>query len=75
MSDAQEATVLLTNVRPWGGAASDILIEQGAIAAVEPHDPARPEPAGGETIDGRGLLALPGLVNAHAHLDKSWWGR
>lgn len=20
------------------------------------------------------MLALPGLVNAHAHLDKSWWG-
>jgi len=79
MSGAQEATVLLTNVRPWGGAASDILIEGGVIAAVEPHDPARPAPApapaDGETIDGRGLLALPGLVNAHAHLDKSWWGR
>lgn len=26
-------------------------------------------------VDGRGLLALPGLINAHAHVDKSWWGR
>lgn len=25
-------------------------------------------------VDGRGLLALPGLVNAHAHVDKSWLG-
>ncbi|GAA4703886.1 cytosine deaminase [Promicromonospora umidemergens] len=26
-------------------------------------------------VDGGGLLALPGLVNAHAHVDKSWWGK
>ncbi|WP_348788999.1 amidohydrolase [Leifsonia sp. NPDC080035] len=65
-------TALLRNVRPWGGAASDVLIEGGRIAAVEPHLPARPSD---DAIDGRGLLALPGFVNAHAHLDKSWWGR
>ena len=27
-----------------------------------------------DTLDGLGLLALPGLVNTHAHVDKSWWG-
>jgi cytosine deaminase len=26
-------------------------------------------------VEGRGLLALPGFVNAHAHVDKSWWGQ
>ncbi|WP_344309860.1 amidohydrolase family protein [Brevibacterium samyangense] len=26
-------------------------------------------------VDGRGLLALPGIVNAHAHVDKTWWGK
>ncbi|MGQ4553463.1 amidohydrolase family protein [Dermabacteraceae bacterium CCM 9519] len=26
-------------------------------------------------IDGRGLFAIPGVVNTHAHVDKSWWGR
>jgi cytosine/adenosine deaminase-related metal-dependent hydrolase len=25
-------------------------------------------------VDGRGQLALPGLVDAHAHLDKTLWG-
>jgi len=25
-------------------------------------------------VDGRGRLALPGFVNAHAHVDKSWLG-
>ncbi|MCI0159333.1 amidohydrolase family protein [Leifsonia shinshuensis] len=64
---------LLRDVRPWGGDRSDLLIEDGVIAAVEPHRPDRAATAD-DVIDGRGLLALPGLVNAHAHLDKSWWG-
>jgi len=25
-------------------------------------------------VDGRGHLAIPGLVDAHAHLDKTLWG-
>src|SRR5690606_37859674 len=28
-----------------------------------------------EVIDGGGTLALPGFINAHAHVDKSWWGQ
>ncbi len=28
----------------------------------------------GATLDGRGCLALPGLVDGHAHLDKTLWG-
>ncbi|MCC2030853.1 amidohydrolase family protein [Microbacterium allomyrinae] len=31
-------------------------------------------PAGPGEIDGRGLLALSGIVNTHAHVDKSWIG-
>lgn len=26
------------------------------------------------TIDGRGLPPLPGFINAHAHIDKTWLG-
>ncbi|MDL9981232.1 amidohydrolase family protein [Microbacterium sp. ASV49] len=64
----------LRNVRPWGGELVDIDIDaDGLIAAIRPaaSDPATDDGA----EDGRGLLALPGLVNAHAHVDKSWWGR
>lgn len=69
---------VLRNVRPWGGAASDLRIADGVIVAVEPHDPSAEEVSGDpgtRFIDGAGLLALPGFVNAHAHLDKSWWGK
>jgi hypothetical protein len=41
----------------------DILIVNDKIAAILPSDPARPATAA-ETIDGRGLLALPGLILA-----------
>ena len=64
--------LLLTSLRPWGGAPSDLLIEDGVITAL---GKGLPSPEGARTIDARGLLALPGLVNTHAHVDKSWWGK
>jgi cytosine/creatinine deaminase len=63
----------LKNVRPWGGPAVDLRIESSALVSVASHDPDRI--ASAEDIDGRGLLAIPGLINAHAHVDKSWWGK
>ncbi|WP_279367113.1 amidohydrolase family protein [Microbacterium testaceum] len=61
----------LRRVRPWGGDLVDIAIDGGRITAITP---AAADPIGIREFDGRGLLALPGLVNAHAHMDKSWWG-
>jgi cytosine/adenosine deaminase-related metal-dependent hydrolase len=65
------SSLLLRNIRPMGGPPADILIEAGTIAAIGPDLPA---PPGTPTEDGGGALALPGLVEAHAHLDKSLWG-
>jgi len=45
----------------------DLVLDGGRVAAIEP---AAATPRGGppgEVLDGRGLLALPGLVNAHTH--------
>jgi cytosine deaminase len=72
MSTTSPVTVL-RDVRPWGGERSDLHVDDGVITAVVPHDPTAGATEG--TEDGRGLLALPGLVNAHAHVDKSWWGK
>ncbi|MEE1763403.1 MULTISPECIES: amidohydrolase family protein [unclassified Streptomyces] len=44
----------------------DILVEDGVIAWLGPAG-SGPEAAGAEPVDGRGLLAVPGLVNAHTH--------
>ncbi|MFF7838314.1 amidohydrolase [Streptomyces ossamyceticus] len=47
--------------------ARDIVVEDGVIAEVRPTVTDRPVEPGTELLDGRGLLALPGLVNAHTH--------
>jgi 5-methylthioadenosine/S-adenosylhomocysteine deaminase len=51
--------------REW--ACADIVIEAGRIAAIGPHA-GRDWPRGfARTIDGNGMLAMPGLINAHFH--------
>ncbi|RYE30458.1 MAG: cytosine deaminase [Hyphomicrobiales bacterium] len=62
-------TLLIRNVRPAGGAATDVLVRDGRIAAIGAGA------TGGEAnFDAGGRLMIPGLVEAHTHLDKSFWG-
>ena len=79
---SQVTVSVVRDVRPWGGDPVDLHVADGRITRVTPHvtpgpgdaaAPGRVERPG--EIDGRGLLALPGFVNAHAHVDKSWWGK
>lgn len=44
----------------------DLVVAGNEVRAVEPAG-AAPPPDGARTLDGRGLLAMPGLVNAHTH--------
>lgn len=46
-----------------------VLVENGRIAAVGGDQEAAPASETSETVDG---VVLPGLVNAHAHLELSW---
>lgn len=62
----------LTDVRIWGNGAQrvDLAISGGRIMAIGPDLPGN----AGEVIDARGCLVMPGLVDAHAHIDKTLWG-
>jgi len=53
--------------RHFYGQGRDVLLADGRIAAITPHDPNAPPPAGAEVIDGGKLLVMPGLINIHTH--------
>ena len=62
--------LLLKNVRPWGAAATDILIRDGRIEVIAQNQSAEAVPCEDCAND----ILLPGLVEAHTHLDKTLWG-
>lgn len=70
MPDLVNADLLIRNIRPMGGPATDLLIRGGRIAAIGGGLSA----AGVTVEDGQGALAIPSLVDAHTHLDKTTWG-
>ena len=61
---------LLANVRLADGGIADLRMAEGVIDAIGPGL----EAAGAEVIDGGGLLALPGMIDGHVHLDKTLTG-
>ena len=75
-----EPNLILTGILPafrvaHGETAVDLAIEGERIVEVLPSGTAVVAHPDAVVEDGRGMLALPGLINAHAHVDKSWWGR
>jgi cytosine/creatinine deaminase len=62
--------LLIRNVRPWGGELTDILVRDGRIARVALGVATE----GAAEEEGGGAIAIPGLVEAHTHLDKSLFG-
>ncbi|WP_089772062.1 amidohydrolase [Ruania alba] len=69
------ADLLLSNVRPWGAEPVDIEITSDRITGTRPAGETPQTPASSAVVDGQGMLALPGFINAHAHVDKSWWNQ
>jgi cytosine/creatinine deaminase len=65
------ADLLIRNARlpgdPWDGPTRDIAIAGGRITA-------SPLPSGTPVLDAASRIALPGLIEAHTHLDKTLWG-
>ncbi|TAM93131.1 MAG: dihydroorotase [Jatrophihabitans sp.] len=55
-------SILIRGARPLGGTATDVLVDDGAIAGIGSGL------SGDEVIDAGGLVLLPGLVDLHTHL-------
>jgi dihydroorotase len=55
---------LIRDARPLGGAPADLLIRDGVVARMDTGL----TPGGAQVLDAAGLIALPGLVDLHAHL-------
>ncbi|NUQ90727.1 MAG: amidohydrolase family protein [Glycomyces artemisiae] len=63
--------LLLRDARLWGrDGRTDVLVEDGRIAAL--GDSLEAEGAQVEDLDG--AVVVPGLVDSHAHVDKTLWG-
>src|SRR5882724_4151698 len=62
--------VLIANVLVWRKGRNDVLLQGGKIAALDPPS----VPADATRIDGSGKVLLPGLVEAHTHVDKTLLG-
>ena len=71
-STQMNSDLLLRNVRPMGAAPLDILVRNGCIHQMQPAIPLGDSTT--TVLDGRNQLVLPGLVNAHAHIDKNLLG-
>ncbi|MEU2243669.1 amidohydrolase family protein [Streptomyces sp. NPDC018338] len=67
-SDRHSKAVVFRNVRPFGAAKpTDLVVVDGRIAN-------GPAPRGAKVVEGGGRIALPSLVDAHIHPDKTTWG-
>jgi cytosine/creatinine deaminase len=63
--------LLLRGARPWGfDGQADVLVCEGVIERIEPGI----DPGDAEVLDVADRLVLPGLVDAHCHLDKTLYG-
>lgn len=63
----RDRAVVFRDVRPLGAAeATDLVVVDGRIAE-------GPAPRGAKVVDGGGRIALPSLVDAHIHPDKTTW--
>ncbi|MCR6484085.1 amidohydrolase family protein [Amycolatopsis sp. OK19-0408] len=58
--------MLISDVRPWGGPRSDVVLDGSRIASIRPHSP-----SAAPSLDGRGRLLFPAFSDVHVHLDST----
>ncbi len=66
------SNTLITNVRPWGGEAVDLVVVDGRITDVLAA--AAPPAPGVTRIDGAGGILIPSFSDVHVHLDSTRMG-
>ncbi|EIM24856.1 amidohydrolase family protein [Microvirga lotononidis] len=62
-------SLVIHNVRPMGGEATSVTVSDGRIQSYGWH-----VQEGAELLDGGGAILIPGLVEAHTHMDKTLLG-
>ncbi|WP_036319503.1 amidohydrolase family protein [Microbacterium indicum] len=58
---------ILADVRPWGGAPSDVVLDGDRIDRILPAGSGEP----GARVGGRGRILLPSFSDVHVHLDST----
>lgn len=71
-SDQNLNSFILKNVRPSGGGLTDVQVQNGIIAKIAPDLEIDNDSLA--FYEGNNQILLPGLVNAHAHLDDNLLG-
>ena len=63
------SVTVIREVRPFGGPVTELVVVDGVLAERAPEGAAV-----AEVVEGEGRIALPTLVDAHIHPDKTAWG-
>ncbi|OYC98538.1 amidohydrolase family protein [Microbacterium sp. Yaish 1] len=60
---------ILSRVRPWGGATTDVIVDGGVITGTAA--PGTADTTAADVVDGRGRILIPSFADVHVHLDST----
>ncbi|OWP21484.1 N-isopropylammelide isopropylaminohydrolase [Microbacterium sp. AISO3] len=60
---------ILSRVRPWGGATTDVIVDGGVIIGTAA--PGTADTTAADVVDGRGRILIPSFADVHVHLDST----
>ncbi|MGZ0067091.1 amidohydrolase family protein [Microbacterium arborescens] len=60
---------ILSRVRAWGGATTDVIVDGGVITGTAA--PGTADTTAADVVDGRGRILIPSFADVHVHLDST----
>ncbi|MFS0713851.1 amidohydrolase family protein [Microbacterium sp. 2P01SA-2] len=60
---------ILSRVRPWGGATTDVIVDGGVITGTAA--PGTVDTTAADVVDGRDRILIPSFADVHVHLDST----